>query len=255
MSNTFSYLVIISGVILLALGMSFIALQAHHENSFMTFGRFGSRPAVVSLSSVLQAHGGATDIDWQRFSQQGTLTYYTGLSSVSRQQVQRKLNFLTDGPNMKYDRASLGSAQTYLFLGDRLVRTTSETGTKQEAKEVEGVEAAGIKFQIATFGLAPVLKRLSDPGAKVRFVSSGSKGDQFEVKTSSGFWYFYCSSSHLIERLEIGEITVTYDDYRTIDGLKMPFHQNVSKGDTLLYEISLEAFTLKPVFARGLFQS
>jgi hypothetical protein len=253
-SNTFSFLVIISGVILLALGMTFVARQSHY-GSFLTFGSTRSGPVVVSLSSVLKAHGGSGDIDWQRFSENGTLTYFTGLSSVSRQQVERKLSFITNGPNIRYDRATLGSSQTYLVTGNRLLRIATDSEPSQKAKEVDGVEAAGIKFQIATFGLAPILKRLSDSGVQANFVSSSPKGAQFEVKTTSGFWYFYCNSSHLIERLEVGEITITYDDYRTIDGLKMPFHQNVSKGDTLLYEISLEAFTLKPVLARALFES
>jgi hypothetical protein len=138
-----------------------------------------------------------------------------------------------------------------LFDGNTLIRTTFQAGTQLDVKAVDGTEAASIKFQIATFGLLPILKRLSDPATQVTYVGATEKGNRFQVKTGGGSWYFYSNSNHLIDRLEVGEINITYGDYRTVDGLTLPFYQNVRKGETFLYELRFDTFELNPVFATG----
>jgi hypothetical protein len=124
-----------------------------------------------------------------------------------------------------------------------------------EVKALDGVEAASIKFQIATSGLLPILKRLSDRETKVSFLGATSKGDRFEVKTANGSWYFHSNVRHLIERVEIGEINITYSDYRTVDGLTLPYYQKVQKGDRFLYDIKFDSFELNRVFATGFFKN
>lgn len=254
MRKTFSYHAMIIGMLFAAVGLVAVVRLVNQSNS--TTNRQAVPSSIsVSILTLLQAHGGRGDREWTRFRQEGTLKYHMDVSTGPQRQFERKLSFSTDGPVLRYDRATLNTNQSYSFDGKTLVRTTFQAGAQLEVKTVDGMEAASIKFQIATFGLLPILKRLSDPAAQVSFVGATKEGDRFQVKTGGGSWYFYTNSNHLIDRLEISEINITYDDYRTVDGLTLPFYQNVRKGKTLLYEIKFDAFELSPVFGSGFFKT
>jgi len=245
MRKSFSHLVMIIGVLLAVAGLAAVVRLVNRSN-FTTNRQ--ARPNSVSVSTLLQAHGGRGDREWTRFRQEGTLSYHVEPLAGPQRRFERKINLSTDGPVVRYDRAALNINQSYLFDGS----TTFQAGTQLDVKAVDGTEAASIKFQIATFGLLPILKRLSDPATQVIYVGATEKGDRFQVKTGGGSWYFYSNSNHLIDRLEVGEINITYGDYRTVDGLTLPFYQNVRKGETLLYELRFDTFELSPVFASGL---
>lgn len=248
MRKTFSHLVIIIGVLLAVAGLVAVVRLVNRSNS-TTNSQARSNSTRVSVFTLLQAHGGRGDREWTRFRQEGTLSYHIGASTGP--QFERKLSLSTDGPVVRYDRATLDVNQSYLFAGNTLTRTTFQAGTQLDVKVVDGAEAASIKFQIATCGLLPILKRLSDPATQVSYVGATEKGNRFQVKTGGGSWYFYSNSNNLIDRLEVGEINITYGDYRTVDGLTLPFYQNVRKGETLLYELRFDTFELSPVFASG----
>lgn len=250
MRKTSSNLVLIIGVLLAVAGLAAV-VKLVNRNKSTTNRQAGPNSISVSVFTLLRAHGGRGDRAWTRFRQEGTLRYHMDVSAGSQRQFERKLSLSTDGPVVKYDRATLNINQSYLFDGNTLVRTTFQAVTQLDVKTVDGMEAASIKFQIATFGLLPVLKRLSDPATQVFYVGATKKGDRFQVKTGGGSWYFYSNSNHLIDRLEVGEINITYGDYRTVDGLTLPFYQNVRKGETLLYEIKFDTFELSPVFAQA----
>lgn len=248
MRKTFSQLVMIIGVLLAVAGLAALVRLVNRSNS--TTNR-QARPS-VSVFTLLQAHGGRGDREWTRFRQEGTLSYHIGASAVPQHRFERKLTLSTDGPVVRYDRATLNINQSYLLDGNTLIRTTFQAGTQLDVEAVDGTEAASIKFQIATCGLLPILKRLSDPATQVSYVGATEKGNRFQVKTGGGSWYFYSNSNHLIDRLEVGEINITYGDYRTVNGLTLPFYQNVRKGETLLYELRFDIFDVSPVFASGI---
>ena len=250
MRKTFSHLVIIIGVLLAVAGLAAVVRLVNRSNS-TTNRQARPNSTRVSVFTLLQAHGGRGDREWTRFRQEGTLSYHVETSAGLQPLFERKFNFSTDGPVVRYDRATLNINQSYSFDGNTLIRTTFQAGTQLDVKVVDGTEAASIKFQIATFGLLPILKRLSDPATQVIYVGATEKGNRFQVKTGGGSWYFYSNSNHLIDRLEVGEINITYGDYRTVDGLTLPFYQNVRKGETLLYELRFDTFELSPVFASG----
>lgn len=214
-----------------------------------------SKPIPVSLSTVLRNHGDYNPQKRPRFTQNATLIYYTEGSTGPQRLFERKLKFSTDGSRFRYDKSTLNRNQSFLSDGKILVRTTSQAGTQLEARVLDGFEAAGIKFQMATLGLLPILKRLSDPSTQVVYVGATARGSQFEVKNLNGTWYFYANANHLIDQLEVDGIHITFGDYRTVEGLKLPFHQQVKKGDKLLYELKFDAFDLNPVFAPDFFKS
>ena len=246
--------IIVVGSLVLVL-VAFAATRVAHRSA-STAEQTASHNAVsVSVFSVLQAHGGTSVKELPRFALRGTLTYHPNLSDGSQRVFERKLTLSVDGSSVRYDKATLNRSQSYFFDGRTVIRTTFDATTKSDVKIIDGVEAASIRFQIATFGLLPILKRLSEPGVQVVYVGDTSKGNQFQVKTSSSCWYFYTNSDFLVERLEVSDVNVTYSNFRTVEGLTLPFCQEVRKGDKLLYEIKLDTFDLNPVFAADFFKS
>jgi hypothetical protein len=245
--------IVAGSLLLVAIVIAVAARFVYPSNP--TANQHAEANAIVSVFTVLQAHCGYNDKEWLRFTGEGTLMYNTDISAGLGDVFERRLRFSTDGSSVRYDKGSLNRSQSFLFNGHTLLKTTFEAGTKTEVRVLDSVEAASIRFQLATFGLLPVLKRLSNPSAQVVYIGPTSQGDRFQVKTASGSWYFYTDRNHLIDRLEIGNINITYADYRTVDGLNLPFHQSVTNGDRLLYEIKFDALDLNPVFAAGFFNS
>lgn len=254
MRKTFLCPVVISSMLLVGVGMT-LAVRLVYRSMSTANRQAANLPVTVSVLTVLQAHTGHKDKELPRFAQKGTLRYYLDISAGSQPVFERKLRLSIDRSLVRYDKAAFDRNQSYLFDGHTLVRTTLHAARQGEVKVIDGVEAASIKFQIATFGLLPILRRLSEPSAQVVYVGATSKGNRFQVKTVGGSWYFYANSNHLIDRLEVDDITITYRDYRTVEGLKLPFYQQVKKGDKLLYEIKFETFDLNPVFAVGFFKN
>lgn len=253
MGKTF-YLVAVTGLLLFTVGTTALVLRRVNRHSSSTLRQSESNSGRVLVLASLQAHGGRSDRSWTRFFAQGTLTFNRHLSNRLLQ-FERKFSLASDGPVVRYDRASVDTNESYLFDGNTLVRTITQTGGQRGVKTMDGAEAAGIKSLIAACGLLPFLKRLSDPGTKAVYIGRTKKGDQFEVKTDKGTWNFYSNSNHLIERLYGGEFSITYGDYRTVDGVTLPYYQEVWKGETFLYDIKFDSFDLNPVFVPGFFKS
>jgi len=241
-----SLLLVVAGLTVAVRVTSWKVSTAHQQSS---------QTQTVSVFTVLEAHSGQDHKEWTRFTQQATLTYYATLSASSRRMLERRLTLSVDGSFVRYDKAKLNRSQSYRFDGHTLIQATLDGNTQVRAKVIDGVEAASIRFQMATFGLLPILKRLSEPGTDVVYLGPTSKGNQFQVKGVGGFWCFYVNSSQLIDRLEVNDLTITYGDYRTAEGLTLPFYQQVKKGDKLVYEIKLYPFDLNPAFAADFFKS
>jgi hypothetical protein len=254
MRKIFLSSVVISGVLFVGIGMT-LAVRLAYRNRSSAHQQVAHRSIGISVFTVLEAHVGQNDKELPRFTQTGTLTYRPDISTGPSPAFERKLRLSREGSLIRYDKGTLSKNQSYLFDGRTLVRTTFAAEIQVEVRVIDGPEAASIKFQMATFGLAPILRRLSDPTTQVVYVGVTSKGNQFQVKTAGGSWYFYTSSNHLIDRLEVNDLNITFGDYRTVEGLKLPFYQQVKKGDKLLYEIKLETVDRNPVFAVSFFKS
>ena len=247
-------LVVVSCVLLVGVGMTLVVRHVSRSKSPAN-PQVAHNSTSVSVLIVLQAHGRQNDKGWPRFYQKGTLTYHPDISAGSPSVFERKLKLSVDRSLVRYDKATLNRNQSYLLDGHTLVRTTFDAETQVETRVIDGVEASSIKFQMATFGLLPILGRLSELATQVDYVGATSNGNQFRVKTAGGSWYFYANSNNLIDQLEVNDVNITYGDYRTVEGLTLPFYQQVKKGDKLLYDIKLETFDLNPVFAVGFFKS
>lgn len=254
MRKTFLTLIVISGLIF-ASGSIAALVKLVRETKATENRQVVTKPADVSLSTVLQAHGVTKDKPRSAFTQNATLTYYDDTPTGLKVVMVIKLKLSTDGPSTRLDKTASNKTWSFLFDGRTVVQTTSEAGTQLGTRILDHVAAAHIQFQLDSCGLLPVLKHLSNPSTQVVYAGATSKGKQFQLKTASGPRYFYVNSNNLIDRFERDDITITYGDYRTVDGLNLPYHQEVKKGDKLLYDIKFDAVDFNPVFPPDFFKS
>jgi hypothetical protein len=63
----------------------------------------------------------------------------------------------------------------------------------------------------------------------------------------------YADSEHLIRRLEFRDNAIEYDDYRTVEGVRLPFGQRFFVRGQLYYELSFTKIDLKPAFGSDYF--
>src|SRR6058998_358711 len=112
MRKTFLRTVVISGVLLMVVGMT-VALRLVYRNISTA-----SRPAPnnnidSSTLTVLQAHGGRNDKEWTRFTQKGTLTYYPAMTASPQRVFERELRLSLDRSIVRYDKATLDRKQSF----------------------------------------------------------------------------------------------------------------------------------------------
>jgi hypothetical protein len=142
-----------------------------------------------------------------------------------------------------------------LFDGSAIHHAAVEQGRLVEAADsMTDSESEGVEFGVKTLGLVPILRQLSDPTTEAVYLGSAAYGqDKFEVKTSGDRWTIFTNREHLICRLEAGNRTIEYADYRSVDGIRLPFIQRLSIGGRLLQEIVFTRIDLNPALPAGCF--
>lgn len=235
-------------IVLVLIGIGFTAHQKLPRKSVSPAAPSAAQK-IASLSATLQAHFGAVNKPWPAYTQKGVRTPPKGSG-----QIEQKVSFSTDGTLIRYEQ---GEAPVYLrifvFDGHTLVERTVQWGGELEPRVVEGPEADPLKFQMATFGVLPLLKRLSAPNAQVTLLDSSATGDQFQVDNAAGSWWVFTNRDHLIERVKVGDVTIEFQDYRNVDGMTVPFAQSVTQGTLLKYRINFESMVVEPNFPQDFF--
>lgn len=247
------YFVVISFLVLVGIGVVFTIRGGSKRNPTPDH-RAGQQPS--SVLTVLEAQSGQRYQQWPAYTQTGTRRIYEEASPNHIIKVERRVSLSTDGTVVKYVQGnSPDQNQSFIFDGHSMLQRTVRAGIKLQPTVVQDSAAASLKFHLATFGLLPILKRISDAGARVDYLGATEKGDRFQVNSPGGAWYFYTNSQHLIDQVEVDDLTIAYGKYRAIDGLNLPFYQRVRKGDRLMYEIEITSLELNPVFPPGFFES
>lgn len=248
-----SYLVVISGLLVVA-GSAALIVRVQRKTE-ITYRSAESNAVIPSGATILHNHGAGNIKTQLSFTQTASLSYFSSGGPEHPLARERKLKFFTNHSLVRYDRTIMDHTRSYLFDGQTMVRTTFAAGTQLEVKVIEGAEANRIKIHLRTCGLLPVLKHLSDPNVKLVNLGPKAKGHRFRVTTSLRTWYLYLNADRLIERLEDGDTNIQYGDYRTVEGLVLPFYQEVKQGDRLIYRMKFESIDLHPVFAPDTFKS
>jgi len=165
----------------------------------------------------------------------------------------RKVSVFMDGKAFKRHTADpKGLRERFdLFDGRSVYRKAVYEHGKlaEEVNQTGEVRFEGVDFSVETFGLVPVLRLLSDPATRVVYLGrTGLMEDKFEVRPPTGRWVLYADQSHLISRIEVGDKTIAYSDYRNVGGVRLPFIQKLSINGLLAYELAFTRIELNQTF-------
>ncbi|HYV05847.1 MAG TPA: hypothetical protein VFB82_14730 [Blastocatellia bacterium] len=215
---------------------------------------------LISITDVLRAHTEARDYaalsTW--LAEGVKLTSLPGgLESDLASFFERKLKVVSDGRSFKrYKADPLGlREQIDLFDGRSAFHTVKENGRQVEETALAGSELAPVEFSIRTFGLVPILRELAEPTTNVTYLeTTPRRQDKFLVRGAIGDWTVYCDQQHTICRVEIGDKVIEYADYRSVDGVRLPFFQRVYLNGRLVYEIIFTKIELGRVLPAGYFK-
>ncbi len=218
-----------------------------------------SRSVQPLFQAVLQAHGGQEALgSTVAFQAQAVRLTSTQPSAFFERQLRVSVN------GTKFRRHiihPLGlSEQEELFDGQAGFHTTSsraEPGNGDSLmRPMDNGRLRAVKFSIETFGLLPLLRQCADSATEAIFAGRAPGSlNKFQVRTPTGEWRVYADSSHLIRKLEIEDKTFAFADYRTVNGLRLPYIERVSVGDRLIYELVFSAIDLNPSFSADHFKS
>lgn len=237
---------VVAMCVLVLLGVGFIAQRKHLRKDLRPAP---SEATVAALSTVRQSHSPGIDQPWSRYTQRAVRVPAGAPGSL-----EQKVSLFTDGTIVRYEQGDIAVfGQVFIFDGRTIVEHTFRSGVESESRTLEGLDADTIKFQMATFGVLPLLKRLSAPGAQVTLIGATANGEQFRVDSVAGSWFVYTDRYHLIERVTVGDVSLDFQDYRNVDGLMLPFVQSVTQGTQPKYRLNLDSVVVDPTFAPDFF--
>lgn len=210
----------------------------------------------VSLGEVLSAHNVPPDpAALSAFAAQAVkYTFYdNGDHGKSPGFFERKVSVSFDGEAFTYRKSHpLGIRdQLYMFDGRAAYSALVEKGEAVEAASQSAdsqIEAA--RFSARTFGLVWMLKHISSASAEAVYLGeTAQKQEMFEVEIADDRWTLYTDRQRLIRKLEKGNKTIEYADYRSVEGVWLPFVQRLYLGGRLVYELVFTEITLDPAFS------
>jgi hypothetical protein len=179
-------------------------------------------------------------------------SYYAGPGSESPSFFERRVSVSISGNAFRRHQTDpLGLRDRFdLFDGQALYHSELEMGRQvKETGPVVDTQLASVGFSIKTFGLVPILGQLSDPTVEAIYLGEASGGeDRIEMKTAYGSWVIFSDESHIIRRLEAGNKTIEYADYREVQGVRLPFIQRLYVAGQLFYELIFTGINLSPSF-------
>jgi len=206
------------------------------------------------FEEVLQAHGGRGAI--------GSVSSFHAkavrlTSTRPPEYIERKLTVSAFGPWFKRHIVDpLGLIEQFeLFDGQVGYYSVVEKGTAvDQPRLMDSERLRAVKFSIDAYGLVPILQTCSGPAVEAVFLERTPRSlDKFAVRTEAGEWFVYVDRSHRIVRVDIGDKILQFADYRSVNGLQLPFIQRMSLGSQLIYQLTFSTIELNPSFPTGYF--
>jgi hypothetical protein len=214
----------------------------------------------ISIREVLLAHNIPQRLeDLSAFSAEAVrlTSRPRGIDREAASFFERRISVVMAGNTYKRHMADpLRQREQFdLFDGIMPYHAVIEDGQQaEEAKQVTESQARGVEFGVKTFGLAPILKQLSDPATEVAYVGRTAYGqDKFDVKTATDRWTMYADMEHLICRIESGDKAIEYAGYRFVEGVRLPLIQRLSIGGQLIQELVFTKIAFNPKLPPGYF--
>ena len=213
----------------------------------------------VLINEVRQAHSLPQDgkaLSAIRIEALKVVSTYSDPDSELPNFFERKLEVSIDGKTFRrYQVDPLGlKEEKDVFDGQAAYHTEIEKGIEVVSNQMEYEQLRTAELNIRTFGLVPILNQLSDPATDISHLGcTARKEDKFEVKTASGSWILYADQWHIIRKVVVGSRTIEYGDYRSVEGIRLPFIQRVYQYGKLRYELIFNKIELNRAFPSGYF--
>jgi len=212
----------------------------------------------TSFEEVLAAHGGRKEI-----AAVPALTVAAARLSVTSLTdfFERQVVVSVAGTKFKRRAADpLGLRTEIEWLDERggfraTVITRAATGAVVSATAPnDDARRRDVKLMVDTSSLLLILQRCVETSVHVVAAERAAQGlDKFTLATANGTLIIYADQSHLVRRVEMGDKVFQYAEYRTVDGLQLPFIQRLSVGSRLFYEWYISNIDLHPTFPLGFF--
>jgi len=161
-----------------------------------------------------------------------------------------------DGDAFKREKRELQSRKEQVEISDGQVafRSGIDGGRPNgSASELQDSQFEGVKFNVMTFGIIPLLRHLRNPSVDAVYLPGAEGGqEKIEVKIDSVVWTMYLGQDHLIRKVEMVHnknfLVIEYGDYRPVDGLQLPFFQRVFDDGKPSYELVFSRYELNPSY-------
>jgi hypothetical protein len=149
----------------------------------------------------------------------------------------------------KVDPAALRE-ESEMFDGQVLHTTVIEQGKQiEDRSEMGASQYETVEFGIKNMGLLAVLNHISDPRAETAYLGlTARKEDKVEVKVTGGSFIVYADQEHRIRKVVVGRYTMEYADYRSVEGVLLPFIERVFVKGHLMYELVFTGIDINPEF-------
>jgi hypothetical protein len=174
---------------------------------------------------------------------------------------ERRVTVALSGPAFRREKRDAQGVAQQIVISDGHVAYCSEMVDGKPTRPVSRVEDwqfPGIKFDVLTFGIIPLIKQLQDSSAEVAYLGSDEGGqEKLSIRMASGIWILHVNQLHLIRRVEMvhneHSLTIEYDDYRTVAGVQLPFCQRVVAQERVIYKLVFIEYDLSPTLPSGYF--
>lgn len=231
-----------------------------HPVPSVSIGEANQPASSISINEVLRAHNVPQNPDsLSAFSAEAVrlTSRPPGIDRELPSFFEREVSIVVAGNAYKYHTADpLRLREQYdMFDGSIPYHAVTERGRViEEANQLADSQSRGVEFSVKTFGLAPILKQLSDPATEVVYLGRtvGSQ-DKFDIRTATDRWMLYADTEHLIRRVEMRDRAIEYASYRSVDGVRLPFIQRLSIGGQPFQELIFTRINLYTKLPSGYF--
>jgi hypothetical protein len=238
-------LLVLSGLLSIALLASRLSREKLEEPSAV----------FISIRDLLEAHNvlGDPDVLSVFFAEaQRTVSLAAATNGKPPGAFTRLVTVARYRQVFRYERADplVSTRQIDLFDGYAIYHAMSVNRRLiEESKQSGDSTSEAVGLEIKTFGLLPILRQLAEPKTESVYEGRTAQGlDRLQVRTPTRVWTVYADSEHLIRRLEFRDNAIEYDDYRAVEGVRLPFGQRFYVRGKPYYELSFTKIDLKPAF-------
>jgi hypothetical protein len=140
--------------------------------------------------------------------------------------------------------------QVDLFDGDVTYRSQSRYGESLgAATQIEDWQSSGVRFNVLTFGIIPLLRQLQDSTAVYLGSDEGGQ-EKLAVRFASVTCTLYVDQQHLIRKVEMihkgNFVVIEYDQYQAVGDIQLPFNQRLFSNGRQIDELYFTRYDLNP---------